>query len=51
MNVQEILARCDHTLLAVDATWDQVKALCDDGMRYQTASVCISPCFVKRAKA
>ena len=51
MDVKDILARCDHTLLAVDATWEQVKAICDDGIRYQTASVCISPCFVKRAKA
>ncbi len=51
MEIKEILARCDHTLLAVDATWAQVKAICDDGIRYQTASVCISPCFVRRAKA
>ncbi len=51
MEIKEILARCDHTLLAVDATWEQVKAICDDGIRYQTASVCISPCFVRRAKA
>ncbi len=48
--IKEILGRCDHTLLAVCATWDEIKAVCDDGMRYETASVCIPPCYVKQAK-
>ena len=50
MNIKEILAKCDHTLLAVDSTWEQIRAICDDGMRFETASVCIPPSFVKRAK-
>ena len=48
-SIQEILAHADHTLLAQDATWDQIRAICDDGLRYHTASVCIPPTFVKRA--
>lgn len=50
MKIQEILSKCDHTLLQPDATWEEIKNLCDDGMKYHTASVCIPPCFVKRAK-
>ena len=50
MNIKDILAKCDHTLLAQTSTWDEIKAICDDGMKYQTASVCIPPSFVKRAK-
>ena len=50
MDVKEILKRCDHTLLNVDSTWEQIKGICDDGMKYETASVCIPPSFVKRAK-
>lgn len=50
MNVQGILSRCDHTLLAQTATWEQIKAICDDGLHYGTASVCIPPSFVSRAK-
>ena len=50
MNIQEILSKCDHTLLAQTATWEEIRALCDDGMKYGTASVCIPPCFVKAAK-
>lgn len=50
MNINEILSHCDHTLLLQNATWEQVRAICDDGMKYQTASVCISPCYVKEAK-
>ena len=50
MNINEILSKCDHTLLAVDATWEQIKAVCDDGLKYNTASVCIPASFVKRAK-
>ncbi|MBQ8177996.1 MAG: deoxyribose-phosphate aldolase [Clostridia bacterium] len=50
MDVNYILSKCDHTLLGVTATWDDIKAICDDGMKYKTASVCIPPSFVKRAK-
>ena len=50
MNIQAILSRCDHTLLAQTATWAEIQAICDDGMKYQTASVCIPPSYVKRAK-
>ena len=50
MNKQEILSKVDHTLLKQTATWEQIKVICDEGMEYQTASVCIPPCFVKRAK-
>ena len=51
MNVEEILSRCDHTLLAVSATWNDIKQVLDDGIKYHTASACIPPCFVKKAKA
>ena len=50
MDINKILAACDHTLLSPAATWEEIRALCDDGMRYHTASVCIPPCFVKAAK-
>lgn len=50
MQIQEILSKCDHTLLGQTATWEDIKAICDDGMKYHTASVCIPPCFVQRAK-
>ena len=50
MNVQNILSHCDHTLLGQAATWEEIRAICDDGMKYGTASVCIPPCFVKEAK-
>ena len=50
MNVQDILSRCDHTLLSQTATWDEIRLLCDDGIKYGTASVCIPPSFVKAAK-
>ena len=49
MELKEILSKCDHTLLAQTATWEDIKAICDDGIKYQTASVCIPPCFVKQA--
>lgn len=48
---EEILSRVDHTLLAQTATWDEIKALCDDAITYRTASVCIPPSFVKMAKS
>ena len=50
MELSEILAKCDHTLLAQTATWADIKGICDDGMRYKTASVCIPAAFVKQAK-
>lgn len=50
MELKDILARCDHTLLAPTATWADIKAICDDGIRYKTASVCIPAAFVKQAK-
>ncbi len=50
MNVKEILAICDHTLLAQGATEAEIKAVCDDGIRFGTASVCIPPSHVKMAK-
>ena len=50
MNTQYILSKCDHTLLAQSATWDDIRAICDDGIKYGTASVCIPPSFVSRAK-
>jgi len=50
MNRQEILSHVDHTLLLQTATWPEIMALCDDAIKYQTASVCIPPCYVARAK-
>lgn len=50
MNLSDILAKCDHTLLAQTATWADIKAICDDGVKYSTASVCIPASFVKQAK-
>ena len=50
MELKDILAACDHTLLAQTATWEEIKGICDDGMKYKTASVCIPASFVKQAK-
>ena len=50
MDIKEILNHCDHTLLKQEATWDQIKEIADDGMKYNTASICIPPCYIKRAK-
>ena len=50
MNKRDILSKTDHTLLKQTSTWEQIKAICDDGMAHETASVCIPPSFVKRAK-
>ena len=49
MDIKEILSKCDHTLLSQTATWEQIKEVIDDGIKYGTASVCIPPSFVKRA--
>ncbi len=51
MNISAILSKCDHTLLTQSATWEDIRAICDDGIRYGTASVCIPPAYVKEAKA
>lgn len=50
MDIKDILSKCDHTLLSQTATWEDIKVICDDGMKYHTASVCIPPCYVKAAK-
>ena len=50
MKLQDILARCDHTLLAQTATWAEIKAICDDGIKYGCASVCIPASYVAQAK-
>ena len=50
MEITEILAKCDHTLLTQTATWQEIQGICDDGMKYHTASVCIPASFVKQAK-
>jgi len=50
MKINEILSKCDHTLLAQGATWADIKAICDDGIKYGTASVCIPASHVKQAK-
>lgn len=49
MDINKILSAVDHTLLSVDATWEGIKRICDEGVQYKTASVCIPPSFVKRA--
>ncbi len=49
MDISNILSHCDHTLLAVDATWNEIKQICDDGIKYKTASVCIPASYVKQA--
>lgn len=50
MNINDILSKVDHTLLSQSATWDEIKTICDDGMKYNTASVCIPASYVKQAK-
>jgi len=50
MDIREILSTVDHTLLSQSATWDEIKAICDDGIKYGTASVCIPASYVRRAK-
>ena len=49
-DVKKILSMCDHTLLGVTSTWEEMKKICDDGMKFGTASVCIPPSYVKKAK-
>ena len=50
MELSEILSHCDHTLLSPTATWAQIREICDDGMHYKTASVCIPASYVAKAK-
>lgn len=50
MSKEEILNKVDHTLLKQQATWDDIKVICDDAIKYNTASICIPPSFVKKAK-
>lgn len=50
MEKREILKRLDHTLLKQTATWEQIRTLCEEGMEYKAASVCIPPCYVKKAR-
>ena len=50
MDIREILKKCDHTLLRVDCTSEEIRALCDQAIRYRCASVCIPPCHVAGAK-
>lgn len=49
MDVKNILAHCDHTLLKQEATWEQIKTICDEGIKYGCASVCIPAAYVKQA--
>ena len=49
MELKDILSKCDHTLLAQTATWAEIKGICDDGMKYGCASVCIPASYVKQA--
>ncbi len=50
MELSDILRKCDHTLLGQTATWADIQAICDDGIKYSTASVCIPAAYVKQAK-
>lgn len=50
MDIKEILSKCDHTLLLQGSTWEEIRAICDDGIKFGCASVCIPASFVKRAK-
>ena len=50
MERNEIYRRVDHTLLAQTATWEEIRGICDDALAYGTASVCIPPSYVGRAK-
>ena len=49
MDIKEILAHCDHTLLKPESTWAQIKEICDDGLKYHCASVCIPAAYVREA--
>ncbi|MBQ9642631.1 MAG: deoxyribose-phosphate aldolase, partial [Lachnospiraceae bacterium] len=48
--IQKLIGMCDHTLLLQGSTTEEIHGICDDAMRFQTASICIPPCYVKEAK-
>lgn len=50
MDMKTVFSHVDHTLLKPTATWEQISVICEEGLRFGMASVCIPPCFVKRAK-
>lgn len=50
MNKQDILKKVDHTILSQTAKWEDIKKICDDGIKFNVASVCIPPCYVEEAK-
>ena len=50
MDIKDILKMCDHTLLRVDCSADEIKTLCDQAIKHECASVCIPPCHVAGAK-
>ena len=50
MEINEILKYVDHTLLKQESTWEQMKVICDDAIKFSTASVCVPPSFVKQCK-
>ncbi len=50
MDVKKILGMCDHTLLLQTSTWEEIREICDDAIKYETASICIPPCYVKQAR-
>ncbi len=50
MEIKEILKYVDHTLLKQESTWEQMKVICDDAIKFSTASVCVPPSFVKECK-
>lgn len=50
MDKQDILKKVDHTILSQTAKWEDVRKICDDGIKYNVASVCIAPCYVEEAK-
>lgn len=50
MNIKEILATVDHTMLSPTAAWEDIRTVCDDGIKYHTASVCIPASYVRQAR-
>lgn len=48
MDINEILSKVDHTLLSTTATWEEIKVICDDALKYNTASVCVPPSYVRQ---
>jgi len=50
MDKKKILSTVDHTLLSQTATWEDIKRICDEGMKYEVASICIPPSYIREAK-